>query len=231
MIGQPAQLPLDLPVRSASGRDDFVVGLSNAAAVEWIDRYPDWPVPVVVLCGPPGSGKSHLLSVWSAIAEAPILDAGALTVAGLPDRIGEARAVAVDRGDAAIEPDTLFHLVNMMKERGGHLLVATREPPARWQFGRPDMRSRLAAAPLFSLGAPDDALLQAVLVKLFDDRGVDAPVSLIQRLLTWMPRTFDAARSLVEEVDRLSLAAKRKPSASLVRPALTNLGYLDEAAE
>lgn len=231
MIGRPAQIPLDLPVRSASGRDDFIVGLSNSAAVDWVDRFPDWPVPTAVLCGPPGCGKSHLLSVWAEIARAPVLDATTLIVDGLADLIGETKAVAVDRADASIEPDCLFHLVNMMKERSGHLLIATREPPARWTFGRPDMRSRLAAAPLFELGTPDDALLQAVLVKLFDDRGIDAPANLIKRLLTWMPRTFDAARSLVEEVDRLSLAGKHKPSAKLVTPALQNLGFLDEDAD
>jgi len=38
-----SQLILDLPVRPALGREDFFVAESNATAVAWIDRWPDWP--------------------------------------------------------------------------------------------------------------------------------------------------------------------------------------------
>ena len=58
------QLVLDLPLRAALGRDDFLVTPSNAAAVAMIDRYPDWPHHGVVLVGDGGSGKTHLLEVW-----------------------------------------------------------------------------------------------------------------------------------------------------------------------
>ena len=37
------QMVLDLPHRTALGRDDFLVTQSNRAAVEVIDRFPDWP--------------------------------------------------------------------------------------------------------------------------------------------------------------------------------------------
>lgn len=229
MIGQPSQIPLDLPFRSANGREDFLVAACNEAAVAWVDRYPNWSDAVAVLRGPSGSGKSHLTAVWATAARAVWLSGPDMRVTDLADRIGEATAVAVDDADRCAEPDCLFHLVNMMRERKGHLLIAVREPPARWTFGTADMRSRLAAVPLLELGAPDDAILQAVLVKQFDDRGIQVAPQLVRSLLTWMPRTFDAARALVGEIDRLSLAAKRKPSAQMVRPALSNLGFLDES--
>ncbi len=49
-----AQLPLELELRPALGRDDFLVAPSNEVAVAWIDRWPDWPGPALALYGPPG---------------------------------------------------------------------------------------------------------------------------------------------------------------------------------
>lgn len=222
-----AQLPLDLGFRPATGREDFLIAPCNEAAVAWIDRYPDWPGTAAVLHGPAGSGKSHLLAVWATAAGAAMLDAPGLTVADLSDRLGDATAAAVDRADAVREPDCLFHLVNMMRERGGHLLIAVRAPPARWTFGTPDMRSRLAAAPLLTLGAPDDALLSAVLLKQLDDRRLPASPDVLRFVTERMPRTFEAAGAIAAELDRTSLARKKRVTVPVAREAMSKLGYLE----
>src|SRR6187431_2270024 len=46
---QPRQLPLDLSHSEGRTRDHLVVSEANAAAVALIDRWPDWPSPLVVL--------------------------------------------------------------------------------------------------------------------------------------------------------------------------------------
>ena len=53
----PKQLAFDLEHRPALGEEDFLVAESNAGAVAWIDRYPDWPGPALVLSGDQGAGK------------------------------------------------------------------------------------------------------------------------------------------------------------------------------
>ena len=58
------QLALSLPVRAASGREDFIVAPCNARAVDRIDAWPEWADPVQYIHGPAGCGKSHLASVW-----------------------------------------------------------------------------------------------------------------------------------------------------------------------
>lgn len=223
MSAKPAQLPLDLRFRPALGRDDFLIAPCNEDAVAWLDRTEEWPGPLTVLTGPPGSGKSHLLAVWASARQARMVECASLRVADLDRMIGDAPTVAADSPDGMPEPDALFHLVNMMRERGGRLLLAAREPAARWGFGTPDLRSRLAAAPQAVLGMPDDALLCAVLLKQLDDRRLMPAPSVIRYLTDRMPRSFAAVRRLAELLDRMSLAEQRRPGLPLARRALDAL--------
>ena len=65
----------------------------------------------------------------------------------------------------------MFHLLNLVKEDDANVLLTT-APTALtlWAVRLPDLASRLRALPVVELAAPDDALLRAVLVKLFVDR-------------------------------------------------------------
>ena len=66
----PKQLAFDLPADPRYGREDFLVGPANAAAYGLVEAWPNWPDTVCVLTGPPGSGKSHLASIWATRAHA-----------------------------------------------------------------------------------------------------------------------------------------------------------------
>ena len=59
------QLIFDLPQKTAFGREDFFVSPSNDLAVRTIENWQDWPLGKLVLCGPKGSGKSHLAHIWA----------------------------------------------------------------------------------------------------------------------------------------------------------------------
>ena len=142
----------------------------------------------------------------------------------VPSLLGEARAALIDTADAPVlDADgerALVHLYNLLKERGGHLLLLARTPPARWSIALPDLRSRLAALPAVRIDAPDDELLQQLLVKLFADRQLDAAPEAIVFLVPRMPRSFAAARKLVAELDRRALAGGRRITVALVREVL-----------
>lgn len=224
MSAPAAQLPLDLGHRPALGREDFLVGPGNAEAVAWLDRWPEWPGPALVVHGPPGCGKTHLAQVWRARSGAVVAESDNLGRADLPALIAPAAAVVVDDADGiAGWPErerALFHLHNLARDAGGHLLVLARHAPAQWAVGLPDLRSRLRAAPAVGVAAPDDALLAAVLVKLFADRQLKPGVEVIAYLLTRMERSLDAARRTVEAIDRASLAARRPVTVPLAREVL-----------
>jgi len=217
------QLPLDLSGEPSYRRDDFLPAEANAVALAWVERWPDWPGPALALAGPSGSGKTHLLRIWAERAKARLLniaDLSASAFAAVLDRIGDATAVALDdaagvAGDADRERQ-LFHLFNWLRERGGFLAMAAVEPPARWPVALPDLASRLRTAQVAAIEAPDDALLAAVLVKLFRDRQVQIGSEVIDYLIRRMDRSLAAARAIVDAADHQALAQKRPVSVKLL---------------
>ncbi len=223
-----AQLPLELELRPALGRDDFLVAPSNEVAVAWIDRWPDWPGPALAIYGPPGCGKTHLCQVWRAMSGAVQADAAALDAYEPPEILGAARACVLDGVEAVLGAEAererrVLHLYNLLSERGGHLLVTGLDAPARWPCALPDLGSRLAAMTAVRLAAPDDALIDAVLVKLFADRQLRVGGEVVRFLSARMERSFEAARALVAALDRVSLADHRAVTVPLARRVLAEV--------
>ncbi len=216
-MSKSEQLVLDLPSRAALGREDFFVSPSNALALQALDRWPEWATGKLALCGSAASGKSHLVQVWATRSGGAVVDGEVLATQDIA-ALAETGAVAVedvhrlallpeDRRAAAEE--ALFHLHNRLLGAGGTLLVNGEQAPARWEIHLPDLSSRLRAAEVASLDAPDDMLLSAVLVKQFADRQLEVSPDLIQYLLSRIDRSFEAAKETVQALDRAGLSKRR----------------------
>jgi chromosomal replication initiation ATPase DnaA len=213
-------------VRQATGRDAFFVAAPNALALAEIDRWRDWPSGKLALAGPPGAGKSHLAAVWAAEAGATVMASADLSGAPpLPRNLVVEDADRVAGDDAAER--RLLHLHNGVLEAGGRLLLTARAAPARWPVALPDLASRLAATPVARIEAPDDALLSAVLVKLFEDRQLAVTPDLVGYCARRMERSFAAAQALVAALDARALEAGRSPGRRLAAAVLDEM--LDEA--
>lgn len=212
------QLAFDLPNPAAMTREDFFVAPSNALALQAVENWQNWPGRKLLLVGPDGAGKTHLARIWAVMANAVVLSAGDLAdadVARLADR-----AVAVEDADRIGPAEAqLFHLHNLVTGTGS-LLLSARTPPRDWGLRLPDLISRMQATPIAQLDAPDDALLSAVLVKLFADRQVAVPGNLIPYLVSRMPRSVGAARALVSGLDARALAAGRPITRALAGEVL-----------
>jgi chromosomal replication initiation ATPase DnaA len=225
------QLPLTLPHRPSLGRADFLTGDANAAAVAFVDRWPEWPTRPVLLHGPAGSGKTHLAEIWREASGAEMLSARELTIeaAGLA---GAGRAAAIeDLQDAPVDEAALFHLLNLAAERRTALLLTSRVPAAALPIALPDLASRLRAALPLELAAPDDELLRRVLVKLFADRQLTLDRAVVDFVVTRMERSLEAANLIVERLDHEALAQARPITVRFAAEALRPLFEVEAGGE
>ncbi|WP_334175359.1 hypothetical protein [Pseudoxanthobacter sp.] len=220
--GTPRQLPLALPAENSFAREDFLVGPSNRAALELIDRWPQWPARIVVLWGPLGAGKSHLIAAWAAATGASIFSAADLGRIDPVAAVAHGPVAVEDVDGGPIDEVGLFHLVNAANA-GGHLILSARTPPSQWGVRLPDLASRLRAATRVEIDEPDDGLLLRVLVKLFSDRQLVVDPGVLSYALARMERSFAGANALVEQVDRLALALRRPVTRAMVADVMARM--------
>ncbi len=212
---RPRQLALALGHSESLAREDFLAGPSNAAALSLVERWPDWPARTMLLVGPEGSGKSHLAAIWAEMSGARFVAGRALSGPELPAALATGALVVEDLTPGQFDERAMFHLLNLAREEGVFVLATARTAPAGWTLGVADLASRLRALPVVMLEAPGDALLRAVIVKLFADRQLAVDESLVAYLAARIERSFAAARSAVERLDREALRQQRPVTRAL----------------
>jgi hypothetical protein len=195
-----AQFALPLTIGSDKSAR-IIVGPSNLPVLDAFARASDWPFRTAILAGPPRSGKS-LLARWFA-----------------EKGTGE----AIDEADRRAE-DEVFHSWNRTQASGAALLLVSSKPPGEWRVALPDLASRLGAALLLEIGAPDDAMLAELIAEHAGRRGLVLGEGAAAWLLPRIERSHAAVEALVAEIDRLSLERKSPVTISLLRDALSPAG-------
>ena len=199
---------LDLPlVRPPSARDEqFLIGHSNARAVQAIEGWEQWPVMAALLVGPRKSGRSLLARMFAATTGGMIADEA--------ERWSEAE---------------LFHAWNRAQTDRRPLLIVADAAPPEWNVRLPDLRTRLAASPLLRIAPPDDALVADLFFYLFDRRELDARPDLIAWLVKRVERSHLAVLRVADRLEEDADARRsRRLSIPLARAALTDRGLIDE---
>lgn len=216
------QLPLDFAPEPSYAREAFLVANCNRRAYERVLH--EWHGHELVLSGPEASGKTHLAHMWASATGAAIVPAPELAGADVA-ALAEGNVAVDDADRVAGRPEAeraLFHLRNAVQQQGRALLLTSRSEPGRWGLALPDLASRVAAAPHVRLEPPDDALLAAVLVKLFEDRQVRVPPWLIRWLVRRMDRSLATARRVVARLDAAALASGGPVTRRMAEAVLDN---------
>jgi chromosomal replication initiation ATPase DnaA len=216
MAGLPArQLALDLPHAESFRREDFLADPSNEAALALVDSWPQWPHRVAAVIGPPGSGKSHLAAIWADRTGARIADAASLTREEVPRALATTALVIEDFAADRIDEPAIFHVLNLVREDDAYVLITAARRTALDGTMLPDLASRLRAVPSVALAPPSDALMKAVLVKLFADRQLLVDDETLAYLGARIERSLAAARGIAAALDRAALSGGRRVNRAL----------------
>lgn len=187
-------------------REAFVVGDSNATALAMLDAWMRSGEPLLAICGPPGSGKSHLLQMLVRETAA----AGA-------------NVIAVDDVGVVAAPGDILSLVERARSEGKRAALAGEGAPVEWARGLKDLETRLNAALRITLDEPDEALLRAVIAKLFADRQLRAAPSVVDYAVRHLPKTFAAGQAFVGALDAASIEKGAPIGLKLAREVVANL--------
>ena len=226
------QYALDFPHRESLGREDFLVAACNQEAVCIVDSWPNWPFFGVCIYGPEGCGKTHLANVFATNVakltehpyKVPFVRAENLDINYIRSIFAEHKCLVIENLESLKNEEALFHIYNLYRDEGGNILFTSSTAPARLNIKLPDLRSRLNIIPAVEIKAPDDDLLSALLVKLFDDRQILPSPEIINYMLANMQRSFSYARKVVEEIDNISLERKHAITLAIVKEAISALG-------
>lgn len=190
-------LPLDWTGGRADADDGFLVGSSNQTAVRHLEHHATWPVRASVLTGPSESGRSTLARHFARATGAEVID----PVAGRSD-------------------EEIFHAWNRAHELRRPLLLVSDNLPAQWHVALPDLRSRLMAVPVATIGEPDDDLALALIERLFARRATRVSPDLPRYLVSRIERSYDAIHRAVRLLDEAALAQRKRVGIRMAREKL-----------
>lgn len=189
-----SQIALPLGWPADERQEDFIVSESNARAVRHLGHWGTWPVMATILTGPRKSGRSLLGRLFARKSGGRLVD------------------------DADRRPeDELFHAWNAAQESHKPLLIVADEPPPTWKVRLPDLRTRLSATPIVSLGDPDDLLAAGLIEKLLLQRNLQVPPGLVQWLVPRIERSHIGIIRAVDTLDEAALARRVRLSVKLAR--------------
>ncbi|WP_375679464.1 DnaA regulatory inactivator HdaA [Bartonella sp. AP7XZML] len=224
MNGRETQLSLNFPYDPIFQFEDLVVTESNRMAFQLIDHWPNWSLPIAVLVGKEGSGKTHFSNIWLQKADAFRIQHNELDQAVTMASLGRSFLIEdIDTGE--INETELFHLINSIKQtnldaRQATLLMTARTLPSAWNLTLNDLKSRLNSVMFVEINQPDDALLTAVAFKLFSDRQLIVHPDTVYYLVSRCERSLFSLKRVIDSVDQLALQRKSKITRAVIAEVL-----------
>jgi DnaA family protein len=229
MIG--TQLALAVALRETANFDNFEPG-ANAAAVTALRRLAAGSTEAcILLYGPAGRGKTHLLQATAREATRRGRRAAYLALAQLADEdlgtlqgFEQLELLCLDElepalGNAALAR-RLLRLLDAVRAQGGGYALASSRPPQRLRGDLPDLRTRLAACAAFGLEPLGEDDLRALLIARARCRGLELAPEVAEFLLRRLPREAGALLEALEKLDRDSLSAQRRLTIPFVQQRL-----------
>lgn len=226
------QLTLFLPIPRRTTYDNFIIGPENEHAVDWLRRWPEWPLPSVVIHGESRCGKTHLGKAFAAQTKGVYVkgDGGALPS---PDLLFSPlpTSLILDDYDQIIQEDWLFHVYNLAKEHNVLTVYLGRTAPAHHSFGLADLRSRLRSVHSIGIDSLSETLFKQLLKEKLLHRGLGFSPEMSEYLFRRLERSYAALDQLIERADLFCLEQQRLLTVPVLREILGDQVWEEEENE
>ena len=226
------QIPLSLSLQERASFDNFHPQ-PGSTVVAMLQEIASGDGPhLLYIWGPNGVGKSHLLHATCNLfgsdqRQSIVLPLKTLFAQGPAslDGVGQYDLVALDdldavAGDSGWE-ESLFHLLNRLRDDGNHVLITAKTAPAELSMKLPDLRSRLGEGVVERLTSLDDREKWHVLQERAASRGMEMGDEVASFLMSRTSRDFHTLFSLLDQLDEHTLIAQRRITIPFVKELLS----------
>ena len=214
------QLTIEMPKRTALNREDFLVNVRNKVAVDFIDNFYKKSIKLGILIGPKGSGKTHLVNVFCKSLEGVNWSFLSSENKNIYDIFNTNDVIIIENINnfhSKQKEEFLFHSINLSKELNKALLLTSSLQVSKLNFKMSDLVSRLEAMNTASIEEPDDTLMEALIIKLFNDRQISVKPKTVNFLMQRIERSYLGVSEIIELIDKVSLSQKKSISIKLIK--------------
>ena len=201
-------------------KENFFVSTSNLEAFEILNSWPKWIKKFINLYGEKYSGKSHLAKIFESKSTCLNISEKDFTEEILI-KFKTKQSLIIEDYQNNISENLLYSLVNTVEQENKYLLITSEKPINEFNYKLNDLVSRLNNFLYIKLGAPDDELIYALIVKNFSDRQITIDKKLIDYIIKRIDRSYESIFIFISKVDQLSLQKGKPINLEVIKKVLS----------
>lgn len=213
------QLLMNFNLKKDYDEQDFYVSSSNKYAFNIINGWPKWLKRTVNLYGEQYSGKSHLSKIFETKTTCLNIESINFTNEILL-KFKTKQALIIENFNFNIPEKLLYSLINIVEQENKYLLITSLKPINKFDFKLKDLNSRINNCLFVEIGAPDDELIYALIVKNFSDRQINIDKKIIEYIIKRINRSYKDIFLFIYKVDQLSLQKGKPINLSIIKKIL-----------
>ena len=201
-------------------KENFFVSTSNLEAFEILNNWPKWIKKFINLYGEKYSGKSHLARIFESKSTCLNISEKDFTEEILI-KFKTKQSLIIEDYQNNISENLLYSLINIVEQENKYLLITSEKPINEFNYKLNDLVSRLNNFLYIKLGAPDDELIYALIVKNFSDRQITIDKKLIDYIIKRIDRSYKSIFVFISKIDQLSLQKGKPINLEVIKKVLS----------
>lgn len=199
---------------------DYFVSECNRQAYDNLFKWPKWDSKLINLVGPKGSGKSHLLEIFSIKNNFLKVNSLAEIKKKLETIIKYDKLIMDDINQ--IDEKVFFSILDNYISNNKFLIISTIDSLLTYKFKLADLKSRITLFHKYEIYQPNDKMIYFLIQKFLSDRQIKIKKDLITHIIKKIDRSYNRIMKFIDQIDRQSLSNNKKIDYKLINNILDN---------